>query len=120
MYGFLAVVTLLLHLGFVLFCTLGGALVLWRWRIIWWHLPALAWGATMELGGYICPLTYLENYFLRQAGQAGYTGDFVAQYLLAVIYPEGLTRSDQILLGGLLLSFNAAVYLLVWRRRRTQ
>lgn len=50
---------LLLHLAFILFATLGAALLL-RWpRLIWLHLPALGWGIWIELSGGICPLTPL-------------------------------------------------------------
>ena len=82
------------------------------------HLPALAWGLSTEFFGIICPLTYLENYFLMRAGDLGYTGDFLGQYLLFLIYPEGLTREIQVWLGITLLGFNLAVYLFVFNGRR--
>ena len=81
------------------------------------HLPALAWGLSTEFFGIICPLTYLENYFLMRAGGLGYTGDFLGQYLLFLIYPEGLTREIQVWLGITLLGFNLAVYLFVFNGR---
>ena len=84
------------------------------------HLPALVWGLSTEFFGIICPLTYLENYFLTRAGEAGYTGDFLYQYLLFLIYPEGLTREIQVWLGIMLLGFNLAVYLFVFNSRRNK
>ena len=87
-------------------------------RFAFVHLPALAWGLSTEFFGIICPLTYLENYFLSRAGGLGYTGDFLGQYLLFLIYPEGLTREIQVCLGITLLVFNFAVYLLVFNGRR--
>ena len=79
-------------------------------------MPALVWGAATEFFGIICPLTYLENFFLHRAGAAGYEGDFLEEYLIAVIYPDGLTRITQIWLGVSLVSVNLLIYLWVWRR----
>lgn len=108
---------LLLHMGFILFALLGGLLAFrWRWLPLV-HLPAAGWGFFVELSGRACPLTYLENHFRLQAGQAGYTGSFVEHYLLGVIYPDGLTRELQFALAGVVLLVNAAVYAWLWRRR---
>jgi hypothetical protein len=43
-------------------------------------------------------------------GETGYTRDFIAPYLLAVLYPEGLTRSRQVTLGLVSLLINVIVY----------
>jgi hypothetical protein len=119
-YGLLADAVLVAHFGFVLFVALGGLLVL-RWRALaWLHVPAAIWGAAIEFAGWICPLTPLENDFRARAGQSGYEGDFIARYLLPVVYPEGLTRQDQLLLGSAALAFNLAVYAWMWRRARVQ
>lgn len=98
---------------------LGGLLVL-RWpRMIWLHIPAAVWGVLIEFAGWICPLTPLENRLRSQQGEAGYQGDFIAHYILPVLYPEGLTRRDQLLLGGLALAVNVAIYAwIVLKRRR--
>lgn len=120
MYGLLADAVLVAHLAFVLFVALGGLLVL-RWRALaWLHVPAAIWGAAIEFAGWICPLTPLENHLRARAGEAGYQQDFIARYLLPVVYPEGLTRQDQLLLGSAALAFNLAVYAWVWRRARAQ
>ena len=51
----------LIHGAFVVFVVAGGLLGL-RWRrLIWVHIPAALWGALIEFGGWICPLTPLEN-----------------------------------------------------------
>jgi hypothetical protein len=106
----------LLHFTFILFVSAGGLLVL-RWpRLAWLHLPCIAWGIMIEATGIICPLTPLEMYFRRAAGEPGYRGDFIDRYLMPVIYPPGLTRGMQIGLGIALLLFNAVIYVLVWRR----
>ena len=106
-----------IHLLFVAFAVAGGLLALrWRW-LPWLHLPALAWGATVELSGWICPLTPLENWLRAAGGAAGYSGGFVDHYLLPLLYPASLERGTQLALGLALLAINAVAYSLVWRRR---
>lgn len=118
--SWLADLVLLVHLLFIVFAVGGGALALrWRW-MPWLHLPALAWGVTVEFTGWICPLTPLENALRRAGGAAGYAESFIERYLLPLIYPGELTRELQFVLGGALLLINAGVYALVWRRRRRE
>ena len=119
MYSTLGVLTLFVHLLFIAFCVMGGLACLSNSRWVYVHIPTLTWGAATEFFGLVCPLTYLENYFLIQAGETVYAGDFVGRYLLAVIYPEGLTRFDQMVLGCLLLATNIVIYWVVWRRSRS-
>ncbi|MDZ7644861.1 MAG: DUF2784 domain-containing protein [Woeseiaceae bacterium] len=109
----------LVHFGFVLFVAFGGFLVL-RWpRLAVVHLPAVAWGVVVEITGRYCPLTGLENELRRAAGDAGYTGGFIEQYIVPILYPPGLTRNLQLALAGLLILVNLAVYgRLLWRRQR--
>lgn len=111
---------LLLHLAFVVFVVLGGLLAV-RWpKMAWLHLPAAIWGVAVEMFGWYCPLTPLENALRERAGGAAYDGDFIARYLLPVLYPEGLTRPAQIVLGAIALLLNVAVYTYVWRRRQSR
>ncbi len=106
------------HFAFVMFVMLGGLLAL-RWpRVTWIHLPAVIWGVLIEFTGWICPLTPLENRLRRASGEAGYQGDFIAHYILPVLYPNGLTRTDQLMLGGVALAINVAVYAFVIVRHR--
>lgn len=117
LYEVLADFVLILHLCFILFVVLGGLLVLkWRW-VAWGHLPAAAWGALVELAGWICPLTPLENALRRAAGGGAYDTTFVERYLVPIVYPSGLTREVQMALGLLVLAINLVVYGVVWRRR---
>lgn len=108
----------LIHLGFILF-VVGGGLAVLRWpRAAWLHLPAAAWGAGIVLFGGVCPLTPLENALRRAAGQAGYEGGFIEHYLMPILYPVGLTREVQIVLGLLVIAVNLALYAIVLTRRR--
>lgn len=114
----LADVVLFLHASFVFFVLFGGLAVL-RWRrLAWLHVPATIWGAAIELGGWICPLTYLENYFRRLGGGNSYGGTFIDRYLVPIVYPQGLTRHTQLLFGLAVLFLNLAIYARFWSRRR--
>ena len=108
----------LIHLGFILFVLLGGLLLL-RWpRLIWLHLPAVAWGIVVECLHLGCPLTPWENQMRGMAGQAGYDGGFIEHYLIPLIYPAGLTPQIQIWLGAIVVLVNLTVYAwLIWRWR---
>jgi hypothetical protein len=119
-YRGLADLTLIVHLAFVLFVILGGLLAL-RWpRVAWVHIPVAIYGATIEFVGFICPLTPLEVWLRRRGGQAGYEGGFIEHYITAAIYPTGLTREIQLLLGVAVLAINIVVYTIWLRRRRNQ
>lgn len=115
-YALLADLTLLLHATFIVFVVFGGLLVFWRRRVAWIHIPCAFWGMLIELQGWICPLTYLENDLRTAAGTSGYEGDFIGHYLLPLVYPSGLTSEIQVQLGLAVLLINIIIYALVWRR----
>jgi hypothetical protein len=120
-YALSADILVVLHLCFILFVAAGGLLVLRSPLLAWVHIPAVAWGVMIEFGGWICPLTPLENSLRQRAGEAGYTGGFVEHYLIPLVYPPGLTRDLQIGLGIAVLVVNALAYgALVLRRRRAE
>ncbi|MBC7791511.1 MAG: DUF2784 domain-containing protein [Anaerolineae bacterium] len=117
-YRALADLVLVVHLAFVLFVVLGGLLVL-RWpRVAFLHIPAAIWGILIEYRGWICPLTPLENSLRQSGGEAGYSGGFIQHYIQPVLYPAGLTRGTQIVLGSFALVVNLAAYGLVIARRK--
>jgi hypothetical protein len=115
----LANTVVVLHLAFVVFAIAGGVLAI-RWpRIACVHLPAVAWAIFVEWSGAICPLTPLENSLRAAAGLEVYAGDFVAKYALPLLYPDGLTRTMQILIGFLVLAVNLIAYAVLLRRYRS-
>jgi hypothetical protein len=117
-YSIAADAVMLVHFCFIAFALAGSFLVLLWFRVIWLHLPALAWGAWIEASGRICPLTPLENHFRELAGQTTFGEGFITHYLGPIIYPSGLTRSTQFMLLGILVAVNAIGYGLVIRKRR--
>ena len=113
----LADLVLVSHLVFIVFAVAGGLLALrWRWAPLV-HLPAVLWGAYIELSGGICPLTTLENTLRLEAGAAGYSGGFIEHYVVSVVYPSELSHSLQLALAGLLVLANLLAYSLVLRHR---
>ena len=111
---------LILHLLFILGMLLGGLAVLRKPKLAIIHVPMVIWGFLVEVMGWYCPLTDLENMFLQRAGALDYASGFLENYLLALIYPEGLTREIQYILGAFVLIINVVIYVLVWGKRRVQ
>jgi hypothetical protein len=107
---------LVVHLAFILFVVAGGWLVVRYPRLIWFHVPAAGWGAFVELAGWVCPLTPLENDLRIAAGSAGSTGGFIERYLAPVIYPAGLDRPFQVALGLVVVVVNGIAYRRVFAR----
>ena len=119
-YHLSADLVLIVHFLFIVFAVLGAGLVL-RWKkVAWVHLPAVIWACVVEFCGWICPLTPLEKSLRRLGGSNPYSTDFVEHYLMPVIYPEHLTRTIQIVLGGLVLLINVLLYGYVIRRIRSR
>ena len=115
MYELFANLTLIIHLIFILFVIFGGLLFFIFSKIIYIHFPALFWGIYIELANSICPLTYLENWFLYQAGLTTYSNNFINNYLLPIIYPEGFTTDIQTYIGITLIVINILIYGLIFK-----
>src|SRR3954451_23990452 len=112
----LADLVVVFHFAFVLFVVLGGLLVLrWRW-LAYVHLPVALYGALIELVGWVCPLTPLEKQLRESAGLERYQGGFVEHYVLPVLYPAGLTRGVQLVLGMVVIGVNLMIYVVVGRK----
>src|SRR3954468_23971502 len=102
----LADLVVVLHFAFVLFVVFGGLLVLrWRW-LAYVHLPVALYGALIELVGWVCPLTPLEKQLRERGGLERYQGGFVEHDVLPVLYPAGLTRCVQLVLGMVVIGVN--------------
>lgn len=119
MYSLLADALIVIHFLFIAFVVAGGLFVLrWPW-LVWLHLPAALWGTVIEFAGWICPLTPLENRLRLLGGESAYSGDFIVQYLMPVIYPAHLTVSIQYVFGGVVIVVNLIIYALIIRKQAT-
>jgi len=119
-YRLLADLVVVAHLVFIIYALFGGLFGLWRKWSVFVHIPTAAWIAIIEFQGWICPLTPLENRLRSARGSSGYEAGFVDHYLIPVIYPAGLTRNIQFMLGAVAVALNLGVYIFVlhrWRRR---
>jgi hypothetical protein len=109
----LADIVLLSHFLFVLLAVLGGLFVLYKRWFLWLHVPVVLWSSVVNLAGWTCPLTPLENSFRSAAGQAGYKGGFVEHYIAPLVYPGGMTRELELIAGFSVFVWNGLVYTLV-------
>ena len=114
-----AILALLLHFSFILFIIFGAILILKFKKIIYAHIPAVTWGAYIELNHSICPLTHLENYFLKKAGKDQYSVDFIENYIFKIIYPPALNYEIQTYLGVILIFVNLLIYYYIVKKIRT-
>ncbi len=95
-YRILADLVLFLHFGVVLFVIFGllvtvvGLIARWAWvRNFWFrlaHLICIGVVVAQAWLGVICPLTTLENWLRRKAGDATYEGSFVAHWVGEVLF----------------------------------
>ena len=120
MYEFLATLTLITHFLFIIFVILGALLFFVKPWTLYFHIPAFIYGVYVELTQSICPLTYLENYFLTKANLATYSASFIQNYLYAIIYPINLTKEIQISLGIALLIINGIIYGFIIKRKNSK
>ncbi len=118
LYQLAAEAVLILHLSFGVFAVLGGFALGPCPRLAWLHVPTVIWGTLVNLAGWVCPLTPLENWFRGLAGQSGYEGDFIEHYLQPIIYSEDSVGISGESLGVCLAVWTLAVYAWVWRQRR--
>jgi hypothetical protein len=118
-HSLLADLVVVIHFAFLAFIAFG-ALLAWRWPwLIWLHVPALAWGVAIVTVGFDCPLTPLEKYFRRKAGEEGYRGGFVDRYIEDVVYPDELTPLFRGLAAVAIVGGYAGVVQRRWLRSNT-
>ena len=100
----------LVHFAFIVWVVAGGFLVIrWRWLAVL-HLPAMIWGVLIEVYGWLCPLTPLEKTLRSERGMPVYDTGFIENYIIPVIYPEGLTREIQLAMAAGLVLINLVAY----------
>ena len=111
-YSLGANLTFTIHLAFGVFVIFGALIFFVSKKIAFIHIPSVIYGAYTELSHSICPLTYLENWFLKQADLKSYSSTFIEHYLIPTIYPDNLTAELQFYLGFLLIFTNIVIYVL--------
>ena len=114
MYEVAAQITIFIHFLFILYVVLGSILCFFKKKLIIFHLFSVAWGVYIELSSNVCPLTYLENWFLQKAGLSAYTEGFITEYIFKIVYPIGLTEQIQLYLALGLIFINIILYLFLY------
>ena len=116
MYQIAANLTLIIHFIFIIFVVFGALLFLISKKIVFIHFPFLIWGCYVEFTNSICPLTYLENWFLNKANLTTYSEGFIQNYLVPIVYPINLTKDLQIYLGASLIVINVVIYAFIYSK----
>ena len=114
MYEFAAQITIFIHFLFIVYIVLGSILCFFKTKLIIFHLFSVAWGVYIELSSNVCPLTYLENWFLQKAGLRAYTEGFISKYIFNIVYPIGLTEQIQLYLALGLIFINIILYFFLY------
>jgi Protein of Unknown function (DUF2784) len=105
------------YVGFVVFglvAILAGYAMQWQWvrdpyfRLA--HLTAILFVCAEALGGWVCPLTTLEDAMRQRAGQAAYAGDFIGYWLDWLIF----YNAPQWVFTTLYTAFGALVLATLW------
>ena len=109
---------LLIHFAIVLLAVFGGFGVLVDPRWAWVHVPIVVWSSVVNLAGWTCPLTPLENRFRAAAGM-GYEGGFVQHYIGPLVYPRGMPRQLEVVAGVAIALWNGVLYgCIIWWQSR--
>jgi len=104
---------LLFHCLFAAFAVFGGFLALYDARWPWLHVPIVLWSSLVNLTGWTCPLTPIEQRLRARAGQAGHAGGFIQHYIGRVVYPLCMPRRLEWIAGVSILAGNGLVYAVV-------
>lgn len=116
MYAIFAILTLIVHVIFILWVVSGALLTRGRPFYTAVHIVSFAWALVIEIAPWNCPLTVAENWFETRAGIVPYQGGFVLHYLDALVYPA----VPSVLLtavSAVVFAANVAIYARRWRAR---
>jgi polyferredoxin len=116
----LADIVAAVHAAYIAFVVFGFAAILagsawgWRWvRNLYFraaHLAAILFVCFEALGGWVCPLTSLEDALRLRGGEAGYARDFIGYLLDSIIFYD----APQWVFTVLYLGFGALVFGTLW------
>jgi Protein of Unknown function (DUF2784) len=115
-YPLIANAAMVVHFGFLAYVVAGGFLA-WRWpRAIWPHLLLAGWAGSAIVFHLNCPLTFLEDWARRRAGEPGLPKGFIDHYLTGVVYPQRYAGLVE-LLAVLAVALGWTGVLVRWQRR---
>lgn len=88
LYQAIAASVLLLHAAYIAWVIFGTFFTRGRPRLAALHVVTLVYGVIIEIFGFWCPLTVLENWLEVRGGVSAYRGPFLLHYLDAAVYPN--------------------------------
>ncbi len=88
LYRAMAASVLSLHAVYIAWVIFGAFLTRGRPRLAALHVATLVYGVVIEIFGFWCPLTALEEWLDVRGDVSVYRGPFLLHYLDAVVYPD--------------------------------
>ena len=88
LYRAMAASVLSLHAAYIGWVIFGAFFTRGRPRLAALHVATLVYGMTIEIFGFWCPLTALEEWLEVRGNVPAYRGPFLLHYLDAVVYPD--------------------------------
>jgi len=114
MYPVLGDIVVFVHLLWIIFLIAGS----WpghRWPWVkWLHLSALSFSIVLQLAGWTCPLTHLENWIRLNSGSSAYAGTFIGQYFQHLVYAP---LSPTVVLVGTLIIVGTSLWIYFGHKR---
>lgn len=105
---------LLTHFVVVLLAVFGAVGVLVHPAWLWVHVPIVVWSSVVNLAGWTCPLTPMENRLQIAGYGPGYEGGFVHHYIGPLVYPGGMPRQLELVAGVSIVVWNGLVYACIY------
>jgi len=110
---------IILHFLWILFILFGLFIGIKYGRLIWVHLGGLVFTLILNIGGWFCPLTYLENHLYGLYNpQLSYAGSFIGQYLQRLIYLD-LDEAYLRIAAVIWVAINLGGYVLLFKKRKS-
>jgi hypothetical protein len=84
----MAACVLFVHAAYIACVIFGAFFTRGRPRFAALHVATLGYGVIVEIFGFWCPLTELEEWLAVLGNLPAYRGPFLLHYLDAVVYPD--------------------------------
>ncbi len=97
LYRAMAASVVSLHAAYIAWVIFGALFTRGRPRLAVLHVATMVYGVIIEIFGFWCPLTALEEWLEVRGGVSAYRGPFLLHYLDAVVYPD---ISPKVLIAG--------------------
>ena len=118
-YRLLGDAVIILHFLWILFILFGLFIGIKYGRVIWVHLGGLVFTLILNIGGWFCPLTYLENHLYSLYNpQLAYAGSFIGQNLQKLIYLD-VDEAYLRIAAVIWVAINLGGYALLFKKRKS-